>query len=107
MNIENFRKNLVEKFVKGFNDDFKAENAFHLLRVKNIEKEIVPNSGLFLKQTQENEKILFNYIQDYISGFITGFKATGLEMPSFLQEIDEVDFCDDFVADVINYCKNG
>ena len=39
MNIENFRKNLVEKFVKGFNDDFKAENAFHLLRVKNIEKQ--------------------------------------------------------------------
>jgi hypothetical protein len=57
------------------------------------------DSGLFIKNTEENERVLFYAVDGFIVDLIMGMEAAGVEVPSHVREAfnSDIEFNDLFV----------
>jgi hypothetical protein len=103
MNTNEFRKNLVARFISGA-EQREVKDGFYILNFKDI-KVSWTDDGFQISndKSDRNEIIIYEAVQDFMKNLKIGLNAGDMLIPDYLQEAfdNDVDFSDDFVNDVM------
>ena len=102
MNANEFRKNLVVRFLNGASE-MSVKDGFYVLNCKDLKVSLTNDCfSISNDKADRSEIIIADALQDFMKNLKIGMIAAGLEIPAHIQEAldNDVDFSDAFVSDV-------